>query len=77
VFGPRIHVTNTNQAPVILFWGRFNTHATFSFTIILIAITILLISFLIFYFRLKNNREPKAKLDIPSWKTLELASQKR
>ena len=80
MFGPRIYVTNTTQAPDILFWRRLNTHLTFAFTTILIAITILLISFQTFYFRFKNNRKPKVTLNIQSWKTLEqmqeLASRK-
>jgi hypothetical protein len=73
-------ITNTTQPPEILFWGRFQTHSTLSFTIILIAIITLLISFQIYYFRFKNNRKTKVKLNIPSWKTLEqlqeLQSQK-
>ncbi|CAF0939465.1 unnamed protein product [Adineta steineri] len=68
-------ITNTTQPPTILFWGRFQTHSTLSFIIILIGIIFLLVSFQIAYFRFKQNRKTKVKISIPSWKTLEQAEQ--
>ena len=68
------YIRSTTQPPEILFWRCFKTHSTLSFTIILIEIIILLISFQICYFRftnLKNKSKRNVTLSIPSWKTPE------
>lgn len=68
-------ITNTTKPPEILFWGHFQTHSTLSFTMIMIGIVIVLISFQIYHFRFKKNRGTKVTLNMPSWKTLEQLQQ--